>query len=106
MKSILFILLFTLSFGCSAMGGKSVKLESQLSRERKPQDKIWRPCQDFEVNQTESRNPIGKLCNRVCLKRSGSSCLRWKQNIKDFTIKDDFMFFRNGSFVFIDEDLL
>lgn len=68
--------------------------------ERKEQDKLWRPCQDFETP-----DPVGKLCNRTCTNRKGKDddkCKEWKTTVKDFKL--DFDFFRNGSFVMIDED--
>ena len=92
-KSILSLLLVLISFQSCAMGSKPVTLE------RKDQDKLFRPCQDFEVSE-----PIGKLCNRVCIERSGSSCSKWKTTVKDFSNKETFLWFRAGSFVMIDED--
>ena len=83
----------TITAACS-MGGKAYKVP-----ERKPQDKMWRPCQDFET-----KDPIGKLCNRVCTKRLGKKCKEWKINIKDFSKEEDFLWFRAGAFVMIDED--
>jgi len=93
----LIIVLLLLFYACSGV-------TRNLNRERKDQDKIWRPCQDFEVRKTESKDPVGKLCNRVCTKRRGRKCRAWKQNVRDFSKESDFNFFRNGSFIFIDED--
>ncbi len=90
-----FIILF-LTLSACAMAPRAPDI-----MERKDQDKLWRPCQNFEIKDA---SPVGKLCNRVCLKRTGSKCESWKQNIMDFTNKDDFEFFRSGSFIFIDED--
>ncbi len=105
MKNLFLLILMIFTFECFSMGGKSMK--PQINRERKDQDKIWRPCQDFEVKNTETRNPIGKLCNRKCISRNKNrKCIQWKQNIKDFNNRDSFLFFRNGSFVMIDEDNL
>lgn len=91
----------TLAIGACGMGGKP-----QRPRERKPQDKMWRPCEDFET-----ASPVGKLCNRTCKERKRprngelvGKCKKWKTHIKDFSKKEDFLFFRNGSMVMIDED--
>lgn len=94
MKSLIMIIFICFSFSCISGGGRSLK--PQLDRERKDQDKLWRPCQDFEVKNTETRNPVGKLCNRT----------KGKSKIKNFCKKEDFLFFRSGSFIVIDEDNL
>ena len=93
MKMLIINLFLFSAFAC-AMGGKAYK-----PKPRKEQDKLWRACEDFE-----HKEPIGKLCNRTCVKRKGSKCKKWKTTIKDFSKKDDFLFFRNGAFIFIDED--
>ena len=90
------LLAFIFMLSACAMGIKRPELI-----ERKEQDKLWRPCQDFEASE-----PVGKLCNRVCIKRVNDKCESWKQNLKDFSKKEDFEFFRSSSFVFIDEDNL
>jgi len=82
-----------------AMGGKSIK-------PRKNQDKMWHLCQDFEMKYHGKTSPVGKVCNNVCLKRKGRSCKSWQRNMMDLTIEKDFLFFRNGAFVLIDEDQL
>lgn len=81
-----------INYSC-AMSRKSKHIE------RKPADKLWRPCQDFETAQ-----PIGKFCNRVCVKRSLGRCKRFKTNVRDFSNKEDFLFFRNSAMVLVDED--
>jgi hypothetical protein len=80
--------------------------EYNVRQERRPEDKLWRPCQDFEVKDLTPPDPVGKFCNRVCLKqkRSNGQCVEWKTNIKDFTKREDFLFFRSGTFILIDED--
>lgn len=93
--TILISLLFSLN-ACS-MGQRAP--EPRDLPERKLQDKLYRPCQDFETS-----NPVGKFCNRVCKKRSGNKCKDWKVNIMDFSKPDVFKFFRAGSFILIDED--
>ena len=95
MKNILIIFAMVASLQCIGRGGKS-SMTPQIERERKNEDSLWRPCQDFEVLNTESRNPVGKLCSRK----------KGKSKIKNFCKKDDFLFFRAGTFVFIDEDNL
>lgn len=95
MKLSIFLIINFMFSSCMAMSGKP-SMKPQLSRERKDEDKLWRPCQDFEVNNTETRNPTGKLCSR----KKGVS------KIKDFCSANDFLFFRSGTFVFIDEDSL
>lgn len=67
--------------------------------ERKWQDKMWRPCQD-----RETKSPVGKLCNRVCKKRKGKKCKKWKVNVKNFSDPKTFQAFRSAGFIFIDED--
>lgn len=94
MKYAVPLLLFVF-FAC-AMGERFPK-----TVERKDQDKIWRPCQDFE---TAPDNPIGKFCNRVCKNRKGEKCQEWKTNIKDASKADDFKFFRANTMILIDED--
>lgn len=69
--------------------------------ERKLQDKLWRPCQD-----SETASPVGKLCNHTCVDRGANKCKEWKTIVKDFSDKEEFLFFRNGTFVMIDEDEL
>lgn len=93
------ILLFTLllSLNACAMGGKPIR--PHKLPERKLQDKLWRPCQDFETPK-----PVGKFCNRVCKKRSSRKCKEWKTNIRDFNNPEHFKFFRAGTFILIDED--
>lgn len=78
---------------CSASSTRSLKKYP----ERKEQDKLWRPCQDFETQE-----PRGKLCNRVCTDRNNRGCKKWKVIVKDF--HEHFYFFRAGSFIMIDED--
>ena len=87
------ILVLVISVAC-AMGGKSYP-------ERKPQDKIWRACED-----SETPDPVGKMCNRTCAheRKPGKKCKEFKINIKNFSEREDFLFFRNGAFIFIDED--
>ena len=88
------LLLFVVCLHACAMGGKSIKIAP-----RKDQDKMWRPCQDFEV-----QDPVGKLCNRTCSVISKGKCKEWETKIKDMSKKEDFMFLRDGAFICIDED--
>lgn len=82
-----------MSLNSCAMGSKPYK-----APERKLQDKLFRPCQDFETS-----NPIGKLCNRTCKKKS---CTKeeFTTIVKDFNDPETFKWFRAGSFIMIDED--
>lgn len=97
LKNIIIILFIFNSLTACAMGAKPPR--PHKLPERKMQDKLFRPCQDFEV-----ANPVGKFCNRVCVKRSGLDCKKWKTNVKDFTDPETFKFFRSSSFILIDED--
>ena len=91
------ILIMMLAYVSCAGGGRP-----RATMERKTQDKIWRPCQDFEHN-----NPVGKLCNRLCVKRKANGkCKKWKTNVKDFSNEKDFLFFRNNAMIFIDEKMV
>lgn len=92
--SVTLLVLALLSLDACAMG------KSSVTRERKHQDKLWRPCQDFEDG-----NPIGKFCNRTCESRKRGACKKWKTTIRDFSKKEDFLFFRNNSSIMIDEDM-
>jgi len=96
MKLIIALIIVLLTTSSCAMG-----MKPKITRERKDQDKLWRPCQNFEAEK-----PVGKLCNRVCTKRTKfkKRCKSWKTNVRDFSKKEDFMFFRSGSFIMIDED--
>lgn len=70
---------------------------------RKLQDKMWRPCQDFE---TKSATAVGKLCSRRGEYSKKKKRRIYKSVVKDFCSPQGFEFFRAGSFVFIDEDEL
>lgn len=76
--------------------------------ERKEQDKLWRPCQVFELQ--EAGLPVGqtaRVCSRRCVKReSTKTCSKWKTSMKDMADPVDYAFFRDGSFILIDEDNL
>lgn len=100
---VLVAVLVLFSFYACSMGKRSP--ETRSIQARKAQDKLWRPCQD-----SEAQSPVGKVCSRHCRKRKGNSpygkCLKWETKIKDFSKREDFLFFRNGSFIFIDEDNL
>lgn len=100
MKLFIFFALIFLSLNACARGSK--RPDFDVREERKDQDKIWRPCQD-----SESTEPVGKLCNHVCIKvKHSGECKEWKTNIKNFSTNEDFLFFRNAGFVFLDEDNL
>lgn len=90
-KLIILYALFSLCFSISCVAGGKKSLRQELNRERKDQDKRWRPCQDFEAE-----NPVGKLCNR----RNG------KSKVRDFCADKDFNFFRDNAAIMVDEDLL
>ena len=92
--TIVFILFSALA---CAMGSKQPKIE------RKDADKMWRACQDFEV---VTGSAIGKLCNRTCMHKNSGKCSHWKQNVRDFNDPEDFNFFRDSSFIFINESHL
>lgn len=107
MKNLITVFLTFSLIACAlGAGGKSVKRE--LNRERKHQDKLWRPCQDFEVKESEDRNPVGKFCSKRCTKRTSQlgKCKAWEITVKDFNKPEDFHFFRSSSFILIDEDSL
>lgn len=93
-KNLILLLFMTISVNACAMGGKPYRVP-----ERKAQDKMFRPCQNFETE-----NPLGKLCNRTCAKRKGKKCKQWKTTVKDFSDPEVFKWFRAGSFIMIDED--
>ena len=101
MKTYFILNILIFSFYACSMGSKVTRPE------RRAHKKIWRPCKDiYKVNKKENltiESPKGKLCNRVCLKRSKDNCKEWKTNIKDFAGKD-FEFFRSAGFIMIDED--
>lgn len=97
MKNLLLIIFMTLSLDACAKGSPPP------FSERKDQDKRWRACEAWEV---KDGSEVGKMCNRVCLKRSKGVCEKWKQNIKNFCEKSDFEFYRSSTFIFIDEDNL
>lgn len=99
----LFIVLLIATFSLSACARGSKRPDFNVRQERKDADKIWRPCQD-----SEDLEPVGKLCNHVCIKISldGNVCKEWKTNKKIFSLREDFLFFRDSTFVFIDEDNL
>lgn len=96
-KQLILLVTLLLSLNACAMGSRPPKPRDLP--ERKLQDKLWRPCEDFEV-----ANPVGKFCNRVCKKKSGRKCKKWKTNIRDFNNPEHFKFFRAGTFILIDED--
>lgn len=96
-RKLILLLVLSFSLNACAMGGRAPR--PHKLPERKDQDKLWRPCQNFETPK-----PVGKFCNRVCKKRSGRKCKEWKVNIRDFNNPDHFKFFRAGSFILIDED--
>ena len=73
--------------------------------ERNMQDKIWSACEDSWM--PEGVSPIGKKCNRVCVKRTKSGKCKdniFKTNIKNYCKEEDFKWFRAGSFISVDED--
>ena len=88
-------LTFIFIVAACAMGGKV----SRDTTARKDQDRLWRPCQDFEDRR------VGMVCTRRCIKRKRSGkCESWQTKKRNFCESSDFQFFRSGSFVFIDED--
>lgn len=98
-RMIITMMMMLFCLEACAMGGKSIK-------PRKMQDKMWHLCQDFEMQYHGNADPKGKVCNNVCLKRKNRSCKKWQRNMKDLNLEKDFLFFRNGAFVLIDEDQL
>lgn len=97
--NFLFMTIFFLSTNACAMGGRSVK-------PRKPQDKMWHLCHDWEMQYHGNQSPIGKACNNTCTFYKKGSCRNWQRNMKDLTKEKDFTFFRDGAFILIDEDIL
>jgi len=93
-RNLILLIAMCLSLNACAMGGKSYR-----PPERKHQDKLFRPCQDFEV----SGDPTGKLCNRTCPKKKCKAS-EFKVIVKDFRDPETFKWFRAGSFIMIDED--
>ncbi len=69
---------------------------------RDEKDKLYRPCEDSETIGSS----VGKLCSRTCPIKEKSHCKEWKTTVKVFSEEKDFLFFRNGSFVFIPEQYL
>lgn len=100
MKSIYLITAFLFSLNACAMGAR--KPDFDVLQKRKDQDKIWRSYDD-----SEDSAPLGKMCNPVCVKRKhNGECKEWKINVRNFAEMEHFLFFRNGGFIFIDEDNL
>jgi len=96
-KDIIISIIGALVITCTMWCFKSCAMGSKPAR--KLQDKMYRPCQDFEVE-----NPVGKLCNVTYKRIEGKT--KKILTVKDFNKREDFLFFRNGSFVFLDEDNL
>lgn len=70
---------------------------------RKDEDKLWRPCQDTEV---QNGSAVGKTCSKTCIQHKSGKCIKWNVRTRNFCEKPDFEFFRNGTFILIDEDNL
>lgn len=100
MKFFIFLVLITMSLQACARGAK--RPDYDVRAERKEQDKAWAPCKD-----NEDPEPVGKFCNAVCIKvKFDGQCKEWKINKKNYSNKEEFLFFRNGGFILIDEDNL
>ncbi len=100
MKTLIYLTLIFFSLNACARGSK--RPDFDVREERKDQDKLWRPCQDSEASE-----PIGKVCNKVCIKvKHSGECKEWKINVKNFAEKESFNFYRDAGFVLIDEDNL
>lgn len=100
MKTIL--ILIALAFSLQACARGSQRPDYNVRQERKDQDKAWEPCKDRQLSE-----PVGKLCNEVCIKvKVNGECKEWKLNVKNFATREDFLFFRSGGFLFINEKLL
>ena len=96
LKINLAINLIFILIGVACASGGRVKRETTA---RKDQDRLWRPCQDFEDNR------IGMVCSRRCIKRKRSGkCEQFQTKKRNFCESKDFNFFRASSFIFIDED--
>lgn len=71
------------------------------------QERRYRPCQLAEVPMGDS--PVGKLCHRYCTKYKflradiSENCIQWHTDVKDFAKESDFLEFRAGGFVMINE---
>ncbi len=95
--SILLNILLISLLACS-MGSPKVRVV------RDEKDKLYRLCESSEVTDG---GPVGRLCSRACVKKDASKkCSEWKTTVKNFSEEKDFLFFRNGSFVFIPEQYL
>ena len=71
--------------------------------ERNLQDKIYEPCLDSWVDG----NPVGKFCNRTCVKRTKSGKCKdnkFKTIQRNFCDPEVFKWYRSGSWLLIQED--
>ena len=94
--SILLNVIFLCILACS-MGSPKPRVI------RDERDKLYRPCEDSEVVGSS----VGRLCSRTCAKKDNKKkCEEWKVTVKNMNEEKDFLFFRNGSFVFIPEQYL
>jgi hypothetical protein len=97
MKTIIIItLLFINLIGCAIAW-----LSPRNFSERR-----YRPCQDFEV---EGGISTSKFCHRYCIKYKplhtdiSENCKEWTTDVKDMSKREDFLAFRDGGFVLINE---
>jgi hypothetical protein len=94
--TLIVILLFVNLIGCAVAW-----LTPRSFPERR-----YRPCQDSEVQGGLS---TGKFCHRYCAKYKAlhtdisENCKDWVTDVKDMNKREDFLAFREGGFVLINE---
>lgn len=95
-KNIFILILLLVNFSCAI---------AWLSPRAFP-ERRYRPCQDFEV---KDGNSTGKFCHHYCAKYKAfhsdisENCKEWITDVKDLTTRADFLSFRDGGFVLINE---
>lgn len=98
--SVLVNLLLMSLIACS-MGSPRPKIV------RDEKDKLYRPCEAFEIPGEVSGREIGRFCSRRCVKKDDKkNCTEWKITEKNYCEADGFNFVKNGSFVLIPEQYL
>lgn len=97
MKNLLLLLALSFSLEACAWGSPRPRPV------RKDADKRFRFCEDSEV---QNGSAVGKVCSRACMRKEKDTCKMWNTVIKDLTKEEDFKFFRDSTFILIDEDNL
>lgn len=73
---------------------------------RDEREKLYRACEDIEIQALNGVQVVGRLCSRTCLRTKNKRCEEWKTTVKNFCEARDFSFFRDGSFVMIPQSSL